>query len=53
MAVTASGTAPDGTPLPVRSVEFRPRGDYPFGEQCGRFITATVILDAEGLRQQD
>ena len=53
MAVTASGTEPDGTALPVRSVEFRPRGDYPFGEQCGRFITATVVLDAEGLRQQD
>lgn len=52
MTVTASGTAPDGTALPVRSVEFRPRGDYPFGEQCGRFITAAVVLDAEGLRQQ-
>lgn len=52
MTVTASGTAPDGTALPVRSVEFRPRGDYPFGEHCGRFITAGVVLDAEGLRQQ-
>lgn len=52
MTVRASGTAPDGTALPVRTVEFRPRGDYPFGGQCGRFITAAVVLDAEGLRQE-
>ncbi|HEU4667187.1 MAG TPA: hypothetical protein VFS79_05930 [Arthrobacter sp.] len=52
MAVTAAGTAPDGTPLPVRMLDFRPRGDYPFGEQCGRFITASLVLDAEGLHQQ-
>lgn len=52
MTVTSSGTAPDGTALPVRTVDFRPRAEYPFGEQCGRFITAAVVLDAEGLRQQ-
>ena len=51
MAVTAAGTAPDGTALPVRMLDFRPRGDYPFGEQCGRFITASLVLDAEGLHQ--
>ena len=51
MAVTATGTSPDGKALPVRTLDFRPRGDYPFGEQCGRFVTASVVLDAEGLRE--
>jgi hypothetical protein len=51
MAVTASATAPDGTPHPARALDFRPRAEYPFGEQCGRFITASVLLDAEGLRE--
>jgi hypothetical protein len=49
MAVTATGTAPDGAPLPVRTLDFRPRGAYPYGEQCGRFVTASVKLDAGGL----
>ncbi|WP_458780695.1 hypothetical protein [Arthrobacter sp. D3-16] len=53
MAVTASATAPDGSPLPVQALDFRPRGDYPFGGQCGRFITASVLLDADGLHEQD
>lgn len=53
MAVAAAGTAPDGTALPVRMLDFRPRGDYTFGEQCGRFITASLVLDAEGLHQRD
>ncbi len=52
MSVTAAATAPDGLPLPVRTLDFRPRGDYPFGKQCGRFITASVLLDAEGLHEQ-
>lgn len=51
MSVTATGTAPGGQALPVRTLDFRPRGDFPFGEQCGRFVTASVVLDAEGLRQ--
>lgn len=51
MTVTASGTAADGSALPVRTLDFRPRGEYPFGEQCGRFITASVELDAQGLRE--
>jgi hypothetical protein len=51
MALTATGTSPDGLALPVRTLDFRPRGAYPFGEQCGRFVTASVILDAAGLRQ--
>jgi hypothetical protein len=53
MSVTASATAPDGSPLPVQALDFRPRGDYQFGEQCGRFITAAVLLDADGLHEQD
>ena len=51
MALTATGTSPGGMALPVRTVDFRPRGAYPYGEQCGRFVTASVILDAGGLRQ--
>ena len=35
-------------PIPYQG---RPRGDFPYGEQCGRFVTASVILDAGGLRQ--
>lgn len=53
MSVTASATAPDGSPLPVQALDFHPRGDYPFGERCGRFIAASVLLDADGLHEQD
>ncbi|MET4619367.1 hypothetical protein ABIE18_000790 [Arthrobacter sp. 2762] len=51
LEATVSGTSPSGTALPVRTLTFRPKADYPFGEQCGRFITANVVLDATGLRQ--
>jgi hypothetical protein len=51
MALTATGTAPDGAALPVRTLDFRPRGAYPYGEQCGRFVSASVVLDARGLRE--
>ncbi|MEO8282939.1 MAG: hypothetical protein ABI568_05965 [Pseudarthrobacter sp.] len=51
MAVTATGTSPAGQALPVRTLEFRPRGAFPYGEQCGRFITASVVLNADGLRE--
>lgn len=51
MVLTATVTAPDGAALPVQTLEFRPRGEYPFGEQCGKFVTASVQLDSEGLRQ--
>lgn len=53
MSLTATVRAPDGTPLPVRTLNFRPLGAYPYGEHCGRFITASVTLDAGGLRQSD
>ncbi|MET1085965.1 MAG: hypothetical protein ABWY04_02400 [Arthrobacter sp.] len=52
MSVTATATPPDGSPRPEQSVDFRPRGDYPFGEQCGRFMSASVLLDAAGLRER-
>ncbi|KRE81287.1 hypothetical protein [Arthrobacter sp. Soil764] len=52
MAVTVSATAPDGTALPVRSLEFSPQAAYPFGEQCGRILSASVVLDDAGLHQQ-
>lgn len=51
MDVTATGTSIDGSPLPVRTLRFTPRGDYPFGEPCGRFISASVVLDENGLHQ--
>jgi hypothetical protein len=34
----------------VQTLDFRPRGDYPCGEQCGRFISASIVLDTDGLR---
>lgn len=52
MSVTASGTSADGSPLPVRTLDFRPSGHYPYGEQCARFITASLLLDAEGLHER-
>jgi hypothetical protein len=52
MTVTATGTAFDGTPLPARTLEFRPQALYPFGEQCGKFLSASLTLDGDGLHQQ-
>lgn len=52
IVVTAFATAAEGTALPVRSLEFRPRAHYPFGEQCGRFLAASVLLDGNGLHAQ-
>ena len=48
--VTAGGTDAGGLPLPVRTLTFTPRVAYPYGQQCGRFISAGVLLDADGLR---
>ena len=48
--VTAGGTGAGGLPLPVRTLTFTPRVAYPYGERCGRFISAGVLLDADGLR---
>ena len=51
MTVTASGTAEDGSALPVRTLEFHPRASYPFGQQCGRVLSASVALDDGGLQE--
>lgn len=48
---TATGTSTAGAPLPERKLSFLPKAEYPFGEQCGKFVTAGVVLDADGLRQ--
>jgi hypothetical protein len=47
---SVGGTDASGLPLPVRTLTFTPRVAYPYGEQCGRFISAGVLLDADGLR---
>lgn len=51
--LTSTGTDRDGHPLPVRTLAFTPRVDYPFGAECGSFVSAHAVLDAAGLRQQD
>lgn len=51
--LSATGTAPDGSALPVRTLSFRPQANYPFGEQCGRFLDASVVLDRDGLRVRE
>lgn len=49
--VTVSGSLANGKPLPARTLRFTPKASYPFGEQCGRFVSAAVVLDSAGLRQ--
>lgn len=48
---TASGIGTDGNPLPVRTITFTPKANYPYGKQCGRFLVASLELDAAELRQ--
>ncbi|SEJ51816.1 hypothetical protein SAMN04487917_106290 [Arthrobacter sp. yr096] len=48
---TVSGTSPAGAALPLRTLTFTPKGAYPYGEQCGRVISAGAVLDAAGLSQ--
>jgi hypothetical protein len=52
IAATASPTGPGASPLPVHSLTFSPKGNYPFGEQCGKFLVAALVLDESGLRQE-
>jgi hypothetical protein len=52
LEATVTGSSPAGIALPVRIVTFTPKGEYPYGEQCGRVISAGVMLDGEGLRQR-
>lgn len=43
---TLSGIGADGSPLPVRTITFTPKLT-----QCPEFITASLLLDADGVRQ--
>lgn len=43
---TVSGTGTDGSPLPVRTITFTP-----VLTECPKFITASLLLDADGIRQ--
>ena len=43
---TVSGVGTNGAPLPVRTITFTPTLT-----QCPRFITANLLLDADGVRQ--
>ncbi|MGF4044456.1 hypothetical protein ACX800_15155 [Paenarthrobacter nitroguajacolicus] len=52
LEATVTGTSPAGIALPLRTLTFTPTGDYPYGEQCGRVISAALTLDEEGLRQR-
>lgn len=52
MTVTSSGHAANGSALPVHTLEFRPRAEYPFGVQCAKFLSASVTLDATGLSER-
>lgn len=47
--VTLTGAGSDGAPLPVRSLTITPHVSTPYGEQCGRFISASATLNADGL----
>ncbi|UYY81610.1 MULTISPECIES: hypothetical protein [unclassified Arthrobacter] len=46
-----TGTDTTGGTLPVRTINFTPRTAKPWGEQCQTTITASLLLDAHGLRQ--
>lgn len=48
---TATGTSTAGAPLPERTLSFTPKAEYPYGEQCGKFVTASLVLDSDGLRE--
>ena len=50
---TSTGTDVSGVPLPVWTATFTPRVAYPYGQECGRFISAGLVLDADGLRQAE
>lgn len=47
-----TGIAADGTPLRTRALDFTPTAAQPWGDQCPTIITASLLLDAAGLRQQ-
>lgn len=46
-----TGSDANGRPLPIRTLDFTPKSAKPWGEQCPTVITASLLLDANGLRQ--
>ncbi|MDQ0030772.1 hypothetical protein [Arthrobacter bambusae] len=46
-----TGTGANGAALPLRTLNFTPKSAKPWGEQCQATITASLLLDAHGLRQ--
>ncbi|WP_309073965.1 hypothetical protein [Paenarthrobacter sp.] len=52
LEASVTGTSQAGIALPARAVTLTPKGEYPYGEQCGRVISAGVMLDREGLQQR-
>jgi hypothetical protein len=46
-----TGSDANGGSLPVRTLDFTPKIAKPWGEQCQTTITASLRLDAQGLRQ--
>ncbi|MHC6218828.1 hypothetical protein [Arthrobacter sp. MMS24-S77] len=49
--VEVTGSDANGGSLPVRKLDFTPKSAKPWGEQCPATITASLLLDANGLRQ--
>lgn len=47
--VTVTGMGTDGAALPARTHTIMPIVSTPYGEQCGKFISAAVNLDDDGL----
>ncbi|GAA3271596.1 hypothetical protein [Paenarthrobacter aurescens] len=52
LEASVTGISPAGLAIPGRTVMFKPKGEFPYGEQCGRVISASLVLDAAGLRQR-
>ncbi|MBB6405891.1 hypothetical protein [Arthrobacter sp. AZCC_0090] len=46
-----TGSDASGGTLPARTLDFTPKSAKPWGEQCQTVITASLLLDANGLRQ--
>ncbi|MHA7199631.1 hypothetical protein [Arthrobacter alkaliphilus] len=46
-----TGADTNGAALPVRTLIFTPKSAKPWGEQCQTTVTASLLLDAHGLRQ--
>lgn len=46
-----TGSNANGRPMPLRTLDFTPKSAKPWGEQCPTVITASLLLDANGLRQ--